>query len=224
MIGSRRIGIVLAASVVATGVALGSAAGAAGSKARAVEHDWSGSDSASGGLRSLAFTTQAVRKPKGGLQLPFKLKNWGFGAPVTCTGSEAPYSGYQLFPGYVGSVGSVSDPDSARGPKTRVRNGRISEHAVYEVNVYGIPKQITYDVTGRFTSPRTASGTFQVSTLWTHADGSTTSCSSGLITWSACSWFMGNFVGPPCAGYDPDEAPEGTFGYHSARGPTPIAG
>ena len=58
------------------------------------------------------------------------------------------------------------------------------------VVVYGIPKRITYAITGRFTSPRKAAGTLQVSTLWTHPDGSQTSCVSGPLTWSECAWYL----------------------------------
>lgn len=201
MIGSRRIWILVAASAAMTAVALGSAAGAAGFKAGAIERDWTGPTSASAGVRALDFTTQAVRK-NGKEKAPFKLKRWGFGAPVTCTGTPAPYSEYQNFPGYVGAGGG-----EGRGPKLKIRNGRFSEHGVYNVVVYGIPKRITYDVTGRFTNPRNATGTLQVSTFWSHPDGTTTSCISGPLTWSACAWDMGRFQGPPCAGIDPVDLP-----------------
>ena len=187
----------LAIFAVAAVASLGSATGAAAFKAGAIERDWTGPTSASAGLQALDFSTQAVRKG-GKEKLPFKLKRWGFGAPVTCTGAPAPYSEYQNFPGYVGTGGGPG-----RGPKLKLRNGNISIHGVYNVVVYGIPKRITYDVTGRFTNPRTATGTLQVSTFWSHPDGTTTSCASGPVTWSACAWDQSKFQAPPCAGIDP---------------------
>jgi hypothetical protein len=193
----KRIGILWSASALAAVATLGFAPGAAGFKAGAIERDWTGATSASAGYQALDFTTQAARK-NGKEKLPFKLKGWGFGAPVTCTGAPAPYSEYQNFPGYVGAGGG-----EGRGPKLKFRNGRFSEHGVYDVVVYGSPKRITYDVTGRFTNPRNATGTLQVSTFWSHPDGTTTSCASGPLTWSACAWNMGSFQAPACAGIDP---------------------
>lgn len=201
-----RIGILLALCAVAAVVTLGTAAGAAAFKAGAVEGDWSGVSSADpSGATALSFVTLAPGKGKGGKKggIPFKFKRWGMGAPVTCTGPPAPYSGYQLFPGFVGSVGDVSFPGMGRGGKLRVHNGRVSDTAVDNVVVYGIPKRIEYTMTARFTSPRTATGTLQVSTLWSHGDGTQTSCASGPHTWSACAWDTTRFQRPACAGIDP---------------------
>lgn len=209
--GARtRIEMLLAVSATATALTLGSGAAVAGAKQSAVG-DWAGPTSASQGYVDVSFEAQTASSGKAGrkARLPFRVKKWIMGAPQTCSGAhldEVAQSGttFQFFPGYVAGAGNPQDPGIGNGPKLPVRNGAFSDHGVYNVLYYFIPKRIEFTMSGRFTGPRTATGTLEVSSLLNFSDGGQATCDSGSVTWSACRWDPAK-QRPACAGIDPTD-------------------
>jgi hypothetical protein len=168
--------------------------------ATGAEQHWAGTTSTSNGSTNLEFEVVTAPRRKGGRKktTPIRVHEWIMGSSLTCTGANAvgnSVSDGQYVPGVVGS----SFPGVAKSTGSlRVRNGRFSDAGTYDVVDHGTPKHITYEMSGRFTSRRSATGTLHVNTVRTYPEG-LQNCDSGPRTWNACTWKSGR---PACAGTD----------------------